>query len=383
MRTSRSGSSTRSTAGASSRPRASSTWTTTASSTSSRATPGTRGPPGSRPTSATWHGQGTYYNDFATLPLDVNGDGNTDFVDMLLLRPGRRLGREPGQARRAWTYHEVDQPGPSEAAWAVDLSGDGIPDILPNTVNVGRLVRGRQEGRWQGLRSEEARLRQAGGRARRRLGRRQRRRPRRPAHAQGLVRGPGGPAHDTWAWHPEWNLGATGIQILARDVDGDGLSDVVYGMGHDYGLYWLQPGERHRRRADLDQAGDRQDDRVGPYPALGRHRRRRQGQRAGDRQAGLRPRGRAGRNRRLGHRLVRLRSRLPRNGSGTSSSRASPPRTPRRRRGERLALKDFPPGTAGTGLQITAIDIDRDGDIDLVCPGKSGLYLFENLRVSK
>jgi hypothetical protein len=28
---------------------------------------------------------------------------------------------------------------------------------------------------------------------------------------------------------------------------------------------------------------------------------------------------------------------------------------------------------------MTAIDIDKDGDIDLVCPGKSGLYLFENL----
>ena len=51
--------------------------------------------------------------------------------------------------------------------------------------------------------------------------------------------------------------------------------------------------------------------------------------------------------------------------------------------GDRLALKDFPPGTAGTGLQMTAIDIDRDGDLDLVCPGKSGLYLFENLRSSK
>jgi len=48
---------------------------------------------------------------------------------------------------------------------------------------------------------------------------------------------------------------------------------------------------------------------------------------------------------------------------------------------QRLALKDFPPGTAGTGLQLTAIDID--GDLDLVCPGKSGLYLFENLGNEK
>ena len=43
----------------------------------------------------------------------------------------------------------------------------------------------------------------------------------------------------------------------------------------------------------------------------------------------------------------------------------------------------LPPGTAGTGLQLTAIDIDGDGDLDLVCPGKSGLYLFENLGASR
>jgi len=46
-------------------------------------------------------------------------------------------------------------------------------------------------------------------------------------------------------------------------------------------------------------------------------------------------------------------------------------------------LKDSPLGTAGTGLQLTVIDIDIDGDLDLVCPGKSGLYLFENLGNEK
>ncbi|HEY2154373.1 MAG TPA: hypothetical protein VGH33_02000 [Isosphaeraceae bacterium] len=41
------------------------------------------------------------------------------------------------------------------------------------------------------------------------------------------------------------------------------------------------------------------------------------------------------------------------------------------------------PGTAGTGLEIAVVDFDGDGDLDLVCPGKSGLYLFENLLKSK
>ncbi|MGC8642913.1 MAG: FG-GAP repeat domain-containing protein, partial [Isosphaeraceae bacterium] len=78
---------------------------------------------------------GTYYNDFATLPLDVNGDGNTDFVTVSYF--GKNVGwvENTGKTGAKWTFHELDVPGSSEAAWAVDLTGDGIPDILPNVVN--------------------------------------------------------------------------------------------------------------------------------------------------------------------------------------------------------------------------------------------------------
>ncbi len=134
---------------------------------------------------------------------------------------------------------------------------------------------------------------------------------------KGWFEAPADPAHDTWAWHPDWKLGATGIQILARDVDGDGLSDVVYGMGHDYGLFWLHQakgtgGERTWTKQTIDNS-------VASVHALdlGRHRRRRQGQRAGHRQARLRPRDRAGRDRRLAHRLVCTSTRSRRAGSGT------------------------------------------------------------------
>ena len=159
-----------------------------------------------------------------------------------------------------------------------------------------------------------------------------------------------------------------------------GLSDVVYGMGHDYGLFWLHQGKGTGGERTWTKQRDRQLGRLGSYAALGRHRRRRQGQRAGHRQAGLRPRDRAGRDRRLAGRLVCVRPERQELGQARRSSRASRPRMPPPKGGDRLALKDFPPGTAGTGLQMTAIDIDRDGDLDLVCPGKSGLYLFENLR---
>jgi hypothetical protein len=35
-------------------------------------------------------------------------------------------------------------------------------------------------------------------------------------------------------------------------------------------------------------------------------------------------------------------------------------------------------GRTGGGIQIPVADIDRDGDLDFVVAGKSGLFLFEN-----
>ena len=40
--------------------------------------------------------------------------------------------------------------------------------------------------------------------------------------------------------------------------------------------------------------------------------------------------------------------------------------------GDRLALKDFPPGTAGTGLQMTAIDIDGTATSTSSAPARAG-----------
>jgi hypothetical protein len=44
-------------------------------------------------------------------------------------------------------------------------------------------------------------------------------------------------------------------------------------------------------------------------------------------------------------------------------------------------MKDFRAGSAGTGLQMAIHDLDGDGDPDIVAPGKSGLYWFENPRI--
>jgi FG-GAP-like repeat len=326
--------------------------------------------------------QGTYYNDFATLPLDVNGDGHTDFVTCSYFAKDVGWVENPGKTGTDWSYHQLDVPGNIEAAWMVDLSGDGVADVLPNTVNVVvwyEVVK-KDDGRGFDLKKHDLGSPAAGH-----------------GVGSGDVNGDGrvdlltpkgwfeataDPAHGTWAWHPDWQLGATGIQILARDVDGDGLSDIVYGMGHDYGLFWLHQtkgsgGERTWTKESIDNS-------VASVHAL--------------MWADIDGDGKA-------HELVtgkRVYAHEIEPGATDGSLIAwyafdpaaknwvkhvifqgEPAKNAPAKGGDRLALKDFPTGTAGTGLQMTAIDIDRDGDLDLLCPGKSGLYLFENLASTR
>lgn len=320
---------------------------------------------------------GTYYNCFSTVPFDVNGDGNTDFITCSYF--GKNIGwvENPGDGNTPWTYHEWDLPGPSEAAVAVDLTGDGRPEVLPNTVNVVVFYELVRDGKGWKARKRDFGTAAAGhgvgtgdinGDGRLDL-----------LTPKGWFEAPEAASTETWPWHPEWALGATGIQVLGRDLDGDGLCDLVYGMGHARGLYWIKQekgpdGARAWSKPKLvdptvtsvhtllwaDLNGDGKNDELITGKRVYAHEKE-----EGDIEAPV---------------IAYYRFNPDKGGFDRFPIAVGEPATnaPADTR-QRDAQKDFPPGTAGTGLETVAIDIDKDGDIDLVCPGKSGLYLFENL----
>lgn len=318
---------------------------------------------------------GTYYNCFATLPLDVDADGYTDYVTCAYF--GKNVGwvQNPGRAGGSWTYHEIDVPGPSEAATFVDLNGDGRPDVLPNTVNVVVWYELEKKGATPVWKKHDFGTAAAGhgvgsgdvnGDGRVDL-----------LTPKGWFENPGDPNRKEWPWHDEWKLGATGIQILARDVDGDGLSDVVFGNGHDYGLFWLKQGKgtdgkRTWSRSTIDNTiasvhtlfwadldGDGKPQELVTGKRVYAHE--------------IEPGATDGSVVAWYHFDPKAKSWV----KHVIYQGEPAPNAPAEGK-HRNAQKDFASGTAGTGLQMTAIDLDGDGDTDLVCPGKSGLYWFEN-----
>lgn len=319
--------------------------------------------------------KGTYYNCFATLPMDVNADGKMDYITVSYF--GKNVGwvENPGKLDALWSYHEIDLPGTSEAAWLVDLTGDGKPEVLPNPTTVVTWYMLETAGKSPKWKKFDFGTAAAGhgigsgdvnGDGRTDL-----------LTPKGWFEAPEDPVRQPWTWRGEWQAGAAGIQMLARDVDGDGLSDIVFGMGHAYGLHWFKQtksadGSRAWEKRDIDtklaQAhtllwadldGDGKDDELVTGKRVYAHE-----VEPGDVDASLIAYYKFDRAAKAWTKHVIF--------------QGQPAHAPKEA-AKRDALKDFPPNTAGTGLQMTAIDIDADGDIDLLCPGKSGLYWFENL----
>ena len=305
--------------------------------------------------------QNGYIDNFSDMILDVNGDGFPDVVGCAWFSKQMRWFQNPGRfdgelANVLWKENVVETGFNYELAMQVDIDGDGKAlEILPNYGSSNEIAW------WEVVKSQF--VRHVVGKVPNVKG----------LHGTGAgdVNGDGKPdiltphgwfaAPDirTGAW--TWNEFPASAKVprqcghlYAQDINGDGKNDIVTGHGHDFGVFWLENkgndwvkhsiddswSQAHAMsNVDLDGDGKRDivtgkrylahDTDPGAYEPLGLY-------------------------------WYRL------NADATYTKH----------------VIDFG-GKVGGGMQLPVVDVDGDGDLDIVAPGKSGLYLFEQINPAR
>lgn len=299
------------------------------------------------------------YDDYSNLPLDVNADGWTDLVSCNYRSQSIYWVRNPGPSNSPpWARTVVAQPGAMETGRLVDVDGDGRLDVLPNGMKFAawwEVVLPRKHNAKPSWKRHDLPPELAGhgvgfgdinGDGRGDM-----------VGPRGWAEAPKDPRKDRWIWRGDFQLHRDcGIPILVHDADDDGDNDIIWGRGHQTGLYWMEQVKRGDSRQWVKHVIDTSWSQ--PHSLLladidndGRQ----------DVVAGKRYMGHDGKD--LGefdplviywYSFVKQ-HRTWRRGLVSRSMRI------------------------GFGLDPKAADLDGDGDTDLLAAGRSGLYWLENL----
>ncbi len=301
---------------------------------------------------------GNYANDWAEFALDINGDGWTDIVSGGFHTEEVSWYENPRGEEGMWPKHLAWSRGTEfyETLVMVDVDGDGQGDFVPNAgapirwYEVVRTDDGPQfvrhdiggEGAGHGIGYGDVN----------RDGRTDMLTP------SGWYEAPEDRREGEWAWHADWNIGSVSVPILAADLTGDRKIEIVWGGGHGYGLFLL---------AQEWFGGGPYADAVTIGASFSQAHAPELGDIDGDGDLDIV----------LGKRWKAHCGKDP----GTDDPLYVYWFEFDRETGEwRRWVVSYDDG-AGIGLQQSLVDIDGDGDLDIVSACKAGLHLFENKRV--
>ena len=302
-----------------------------------------------------------YFDDFGDLPMDVNGDGRPDIVSGGWFCKSLSWYENPGKADAGeWKAHLIDSPGNVETLRLWNVAGDGQPAVVPNTPGKALVwyeLKRNASGKGAG---EFIKHEIPGSKTGHGLG---------FGDVNGDGRGdfvtmsgwfeaPEDRRAGKWKFHADFALKHTSIPMQVFDVNGDKLPDIIYGNPHDYGLYWLEQkkapnGERQWVTHEIDKSwsqahvveladldGDGRQEMISGK----RYRAHNDGDPGGKDPCCL------------------YYYKFDSSGKFT-----------------RFTIDEG--NKVGCGIDTIVTDFNRDGKLDLIAPGKGGLYLFLNQGV--
>ncbi len=201
---------------------------------------------------------GEYYDDFSTIPLDINGDGRLDFVTGGWWGNTLRWRENPGDPLKEWPEHIIAETGNIETTRAWDVDGDGVLEIVPNCpggpLTVYKLItdaNGRGTGQfeshviWPEKQGHGLGFGDISGSGRGDF-----------VLASGWLEAPEDRYSGTWVFHQEFDLRSASIPVIVADVNGDGLSDLIVGQSHAYGLSWWEQTKEGGKRVWVEHPID-------------------------------------------------------------------------------------------------------------------------------
>jgi len=187
---------------------------------------------------------GEYYDDFSTIPMDIDGDGRLDFITGGWWGKTLRWRQNPGKPGEEWKEHVIAEVGSIETTRAWDIDGDGELEIIPNTpgdpLRIFKLRRdaaGKPAGAFDCIQIHDQKQGHGLGcgdiAGNRRMD---------IVLAKGWLECPANPLKDKWTFHDDFDCGRwdASVPILVADINGDGISELIVGGAHNYGLDWWQ-----------------------------------------------------------------------------------------------------------------------------------------------